>query len=78
LAGKGNRMAYKRFLVFGYDNYYPAGGSNDVVVSTDTLDEAEDFIRQMTHGFDYFDILDMETRKWVYGSMGKDAIWKKS
>ena len=30
----------KRFLVFGYDTYYPSGGMRDLEFSFDTVEEA--------------------------------------
>jgi hypothetical protein len=30
----------KRFLIFGYDQYYPAGGLHDLVAAAETLEEA--------------------------------------
>ena len=33
-------MSYKRFLLFGFDTYYPVGGLYDVVGSFETVEEA--------------------------------------
>lgn len=30
----------KRYLLFGFDGYYPSGGFNDLIDSYDTIDEA--------------------------------------
>jgi hypothetical protein len=51
----------KRFLVFAYDSYYPAGGAHDEVGSFDTLEEAMAAGNQR----DDYDILDLDERKWV-------------
>jgi len=32
-----------RFLVFGYDDYYPQGGMNDLMASFDSMNEAKAF-----------------------------------
>lgn len=29
----------KRFLLFGFDGYYPSGGFNDLIDSYDTIDQ---------------------------------------
>ena len=34
-------MSYQRFLLFGFDSYYPVGGLHDVVGSFATVEEAE-------------------------------------
>lgn len=37
----------KRFVVFGFDQFYPCGGWNDHVESFDSLEEAEKLARQL-------------------------------
>lgn len=37
----------KRFLVFGYDRYYPSGGWNDFKDSFDTKDEAQEYAQSL-------------------------------
>ena len=54
---------YKRFLLFGYNSFYPAGGSGDVVDSFATLEEAK--VRMRQNGRDFFDVLDFEKRMWI-------------
>jgi hypothetical protein len=66
----------KRFLVFAYDYYYPAGGMNDFVGSYDTMEEAQAIIgTPVLTGFDeiyptdqpyvykQYDVFDTETIK---------------
>ena len=36
----------KRFLVFGYDQYYPSGGLGDLEGSFDTVNEAVIFMKK--------------------------------
>ncbi len=50
----------KRYILFGYDGYYPRGGWNDFIASFDTVAEAFDAIRR-----DYFQIVDLTTGKIV-------------
>ena len=54
---KGNRM--KRFLLFGYDDYYPTGGMDDFVNSFDSLEECvEEMSRDLV--VDRYHVLDLE------------------
>lgn len=54
---------YKRFLLFGYDSYYPGGGEADVLDSFDSLAEAK--TRMEKKDRDYYEVLDLEERRWV-------------
>lgn len=51
----------KRFLVFGYSTYYPAGGWHDLKTSTDILEEAQAFIRDNLQYTGDVQIVDLET-----------------
>lgn len=57
----------KRFLVFGYDTYYPSGGWNDFVLDFDTLKEADKFAEdyKKSGDSDWVDIIDQQTGKKV-------------
>lgn len=54
-------MEKKRFILFGFLNYYPCGGMDDALISFDTIEDLE----EMSEGFssDYYNILDTETFK---------------
>lgn len=54
---------FKRFMVFGLDEFYPAGGLGDVVDSFDTIEEARARTKQEDHAI--FEILDRETGEEV-------------
>ena len=56
-------MKLKRFLVFGYDAYYPCGASGDQVGSYNSLQEAAEAAEKDTS--DYNDILDLQERCWL-------------
>lgn len=56
-------MKLKRFLVFGYDAYYPAGASGDQVGSYDTLQEAAEAAEKDISAHN--DILDLQDRCWL-------------
>lgn len=58
----------KQYAVFAYDGYYASGGMNDFLVSFDTIEEAEDWIKnqkieQGESQYDYYDIEDMDSYK---------------
>lgn len=50
----------KRYLVFGYDQYYPSGGWNDFKADFDTQEDAEEFAKDLvqTRHWDYYDVVD--------------------
>lgn len=56
----------KRFLIFGYDGYYPAGGCNDLVAMKDTLEEAVHEAEQ--NKFDNYHVLDVVEGAIVYST----------
>jgi len=37
-------MRLKRFIVFGFNDHYPAGGLSDIVSAHDTLEEAQNYV----------------------------------
>lgn len=47
----------KKFLLFGYDAYYPSGGWNDFEGSFDTIDEAKE---NAASGTQFHDIVDRD------------------
>jgi hypothetical protein len=51
----------RRFLLFGYDSYYPCGGWNDLICDYETAAEA--FAIKLTT--DFRQIIDTETMKEV-------------
>ena len=59
----------KRYLVFGYDGYYPAGAKQDIAGEADTIEE----VRAISIGrdgmpsrrYDRYDVLDMQERRWL-------------
>lgn len=61
-------MAYKRFLLFTFDRYYPSGGEDDVAGSFDTLDAAIDAASKGKYGQtpDAAQVLDMKAREFVW------------
>jgi hypothetical protein len=53
----------KRYYVFAYDTYYPAGGLSDLIDTFDTLEEAK--LRAEQDRADWREIFDMETRQQI-------------
>jgi hypothetical protein len=51
---------FKRFLVFGCEQCYPAGGLDDIIASVDTPEEVQVIIN--ARQWQYYDVLDLETR----------------
>lgn len=57
----------KRFLLFAFPRYYPAGGEGDVLGDFDTMEDVMD-ARAKAEPDLYgagFSLLDMEKREWV-------------
>jgi hypothetical protein len=57
----------KRFLLFAYPRYYPAGGEGDVLGDFDTLQDVAAAVAKAEpdlYGAG-FSLLDMELREWV-------------
>lgn len=75
----------KRFIIFGYDEYYPSGGMGDFISSFDTLEELLDkmklaeeeaFFSRYTR--DYFNILDIKHFKTGSGNSPTKAFSRLS
>lgn len=54
----------KRFVVFGFSEYYPCGGFGDAVYSSDSEDEALAFALKCT--YEYVSVFDLDARKFIY------------
>lgn len=51
-----------RYIVFGFDDYYPGGGDADMVLSTNDFGEAKERIKETD--YDWFQILDLDDRRF--------------
>lgn len=54
----------KRFILFAWDVYYPAGGCNDMIGQFDTADEAKECLvnrAKVYRTYDEAEILDIQT-----------------
>lgn len=56
-----------RFLIFGYDEYYPQGGMTDLVDSVDNIEEAIDYVTKhiSNRTRDYYEVYDRVEGKEV-------------
>lgn len=66
----------ERYLIFGFNAYYPCGGFKDLQAVTNDLGKVHEYIeknhydlvdedRQYTNGvFEYFYVLDTVSKKW--------------
>ena len=52
----------KRYAVFAWDNYYPAGGLGNFVKSFDDMDEAKAYVENPPEKFHYdnIEVFDMD------------------
>jgi len=67
-ATKRRMQMDKRYAVFAYDEYYPAGGWNDFVDAFEHLEDAKavaDAIVNTGRSNTYADVVDLETLKEV-------------
>lgn len=48
-----------RYVLFGFDTYYPGGGINDMLGSFETYDAALDYA--MESSWQHYQVLDLET-----------------
>lgn len=51
----------KRYLIFGFDDYYPVGGANDLLGSVDELPTHKEARALGNPFFDNYTVLDTET-----------------
>lgn len=64
----------KRYLVFGFDQYYPAGGMNDFIEAFDKEEEIDEYFIQKRKekgnhfsSCDHYHVLDIHTgHQWNY------------
>ena len=56
----------KRYILFGYDNYYPTGGFNDVIGSYDTKEEYRDKMEESK--YENYQVFDCDLKHLIYDS----------
>lgn len=57
---------YYRFLLFSYESYYPNGGTGDLRISFNTIEELEEDYEYLPFGLgEYIDVFDTKTGRTV-------------
>ena len=55
-----------RFLVFSYESYYPNGGTGDLKISFNTIEELKEGYEYLPFGlYEYIDVFDTKTGRTV-------------
>lgn len=68
-------MKKKRYILFGFYNYYPSGGMNDAIESFDEKEEILNDVEQYnSFGYDYYQIFDTETFRTRKSSSLEDIL----
>lgn len=62
-------MEKRRFILFGWDTYYPCGGINDIVATFEE-EEYEEMKSTWYGEYDYFQVFDTETFKTYDANKG--------
>lgn len=55
----------KRYILFGYDGYYPTGPSGDEMFRADTLKELADWEASHYYHCEYLEVLDLDLGEWI-------------
>ena len=53
----------KQYILFAFWNYYPSGGMDDMIDSFDTLQEAEDRIKELKDHYEDYQIFDTLSKR---------------
>ena len=53
----------KQYILFAFWNYYPSGGMDDMIDSFDTLQEAEDRIKELRDHYEEYQIFDTLSKR---------------
>lgn len=68
-------MKLKRLVLFGYCDYYPGGGSNDILGTFDTYKELGNFLKNERMSVDEIDILDCKSQEITFRNVS--FVYKK-
>lgn len=69
-----NKPKYKKYIVFGIEGYYPAGGLGDVSASFDTLKEAKKHGDTLSEQGQCVDVVNRDT--WKLDAQNLMDGWK--
>ena len=61
--------------VFGYDNYYPCGGLDDLRGSFPTEEEAKEFASSIYSGWDVVEVINITEHLKCCGNCKNDIYW---
>lgn len=62
-----SQASLKRYLWFSSTQYYPGGGSGDVVGTAETTQELKSIVAA-SNPAEFNEVLDMQERRWLLGS----------
>ena len=69
---------YYRFLVFSYESYYPNGGTGDLKISFNTIEELKEDYEYLPFGlYEYIDVFDTMTGRIINESDSFDEVVKE-
>ena len=67
-----------RFLVFSYESYYPNGGTGDLKISFNTIEELKEDYEYLPFGlYEYIDVFDTMTGRIINESDSFDEVVKE-
>lgn len=52
-----------RYIIFGYDQYYPFGGANDILDWVSAKEEVLPLVRKYLEDWEYVQVLNIKTKK---------------
>lgn len=52
-----------RYIIFGYDKYYPSGGSRDILFWAGNRREVDNLVKEHIKDWDYIEVLNINTKK---------------
>ena len=55
----------KRYLLFGYDDYYPCGPEGDFIESFDTMTDCDEEVNNSRNERDHYVVLDTSSGSWI-------------
>jgi hypothetical protein len=53
----------KQYILFAFHHFYPQGGMEDMIDSFDTLQEAEDRIKELRDHYEEYQIFDTVSKR---------------
>ena len=63
----------KRYLLFGYDNYYPWGADQDYEDEFDSVSEIDNYIAETKYPHERYVFLDTQSGCWITWSRPEEG-----